>query len=532
LDKNDIQNGRTALGLEFGSTRIKAVLIDGNFHTLAAGEHNWENRFENGLWTYSLDEVWRGARSCYAALKKDVLAKYGVVLRKIGAVGISAMMHGYLAFDKDGGLLTPFRTWRNNNAEPAARELTALFGYNIPARWSIAHLYQAIKDGEPRVGDIDFLTTLAGYAHWQLTGEKAVGIGDASGMFPIGAGTREYDGRRAALFEAAAGKYGFGRGLADLFPRVLSAGRPAGALTEEGARLLDPSGELQAGIPFCPPEGDAGTGMAATNSVRRGTGNVSAGTSVFGMAVLDREPSKAYPEIDIVATPSGAPVAMAHCNNCTSEINAWVGLFEEYNELFGFAAGKDELYGKLFSAAQEGEPDCGGLLVYNYLSGENITGIDEGRPLFLRTTESAFTLKNFMRAQLYSAFATLKIGFDILRGNEKIKMGHINAHGGIFKTTGAAQRFLAAALDTPVTVSETAGGGGAWGMALLAAYMTGGNGMELEDYLDEKVFKNAEAETVMPDPRDVAGFERFMSNYKRGLSVVKQAVTALKRGRG
>jgi len=516
-----------ALGIELGTTRIKAVLTDEAFGILASNEYSWENRFIDNLWTYSMDDVWAGLRACYAGLKKDFKQKYGVTLQTVGAIGVSAMMHGYLVFDKAGKQLAPFRTWRNNNAAAAAKELTKLFNYPIPDRWSIAHLYQAILNGEPHVKDIDYITALEGYVHWRLTGEKAIGVGEASGMFPVDVKTKLYDERRAKLFETAAKKLGFNRKVNDIFPCVLPAGVRAGNLTAEGARLLDPEGDLKAGIPFCPPEGDADTGMVATNCIKPGTGSVSAGTSIFGLIVLRGEPTGVYPEIDLLLTPAGDMAAMAHGVNCTSEINAWVGIFDEFCALTGMKTDKNELYDKLFNAALAGDPACGGLIAYNYLSGEHITHIEKGRPLFVRTTESEFNLANFMRAQLYSAFATLRIGFEILQDKENVKIDSLIGHGGIFKTKGIAQRFLAAALKTPVTVSETANEGGPWGTAILARYMLDGGNLPLNEYLDTKVFASVQKTTIAPDPLDAAGFDKFMEGYVKGLAVVREAVNAI-----
>ncbi len=528
-NKEKIIHGKTSLGLELGSTRIKAVLIDETHAVLASSEHGWENRFVDGIWTYSLEDIKTGIQSCYEALKYDVKLRYGITLTKIGSIGISAMMHGYMVFDKADNLLVPFRTWRNNNAESAAKDLTKLFNYPIPARWSIAHLYQAVKNKEPHIKDIAFQTTLEGYVHYILTGEKVIGIGEASGMFPIDLSTKNYNKKMIGQFDQILKQNNLNFTLDQIFPKVLLAGENAGSLTASGAKFLDPSGELQAGCLFCAPEGDAGTGMVATNSVKVGTGNISAGTSIFGMLVLDKELSKVYPEIDLVTTPSGELVAMVHCNNCTSEINAWVNLFEEFASLTGSKVSKNEIYVKLFESALKGEDDCGGLLLYNYLSGENITQIDEGRPTFVRTTESNFNLSNFMRSQIYSAFATLKIGLDILFKKENVKSNFINAHGGIFKTEGVAQRFLAAAINTPIAINKTANEGGAWGMAVLAMFAQNGAGTALENYLDDRVFKGQDCLMVEAKENEVRGFERFTENYINGLSIVKEAVAALKR---
>lgn len=503
-----------SIGIEFGSTRIKAVLIGENFETLASGCFDWENRYENGLWTYSYDDIMGGMRAAYKQLKEDIRTKYGIVLRKIGAIGISAMMHGYVVLGADDKLLVPFRTWRNNNAEEASEKLTELFKFHIPARWSIAHLYQAILSGEEHVKDIKYQTTLAGYVHYLLTWQKVMGIGEASGMFPIDQNSGTYDGDMIALFDdLCKGKYPWK--LKDILPKVIKAGGNAGCLTQSGALLLDPEGDLQAGIPFCPPEGDAGTGMVATNSVKAGTGNVSAGTSVFSMIVLRQNLKNVYPEIDIVTTPDGLPVAMVHCNNCSSEINTYVNLFSEVASLFGVKTEKDEVYKKLFKKSQEGDRDCGGVVVYNYLSGENITNIAKGRPMTVRITDSNFSLANVMRAQLYSAFATLKIGNDILIKSEGVTVEKLYAHGGLFKTEGVCQSYLASALNAPITVTETAGEGGAWGMAVLARFLLDGG--ELGEYLQNRVFAGQKEQAVKPDEEDAKGFERYIKRFKDGL---------------
>lgn len=522
-DKNRIEAGETALGIEFGSTRIKAVLIDNTFNTLASGSHNWENRLDNGLWTYSLDDIWSGVRDCYAQLIAAVKEKYGITLESVGAIGVSAMMHGYMAFDDHDRLLVPFRTWRNTSTGEASEKLTELFGFNIPLRWSVAHLYQAILNGEEHVPQISFITTLAGYIHWQLTGEKVLGIGDASGMFPIDDATRQFDAPMLEAFGKLTADKGFFWKLADILPKVLPAGAGAGKLTAQGARLLDPSGTLNAGIPFCPPEGDAGTGMVATNSVRRRTGNVSAGTSIFAMAVLERPLKKAYPEIDMVTTPSGDPVAMVHCNNCTSDIDAWVKLLGEAAVLLGADFDTNALYGRLYQQALKGDADCGGLLNYNYVSGEPVTGLSKGRPLFMRRPDAAFHLANFMRAQLYSACASLKVGMDILMENEHTEIDTMTGHGGFFKVPGVGQRMMAAALGVPVSVMATAGEGGPWGMAILALYMKSGGGKTLADYLSGSVFLSAGGSTINPDPADTEGFGTFIQSYKSCVAVEKLA---------
>lgn len=526
---NAINNGNTSLGIELGSTRIKAVLIDGSNTPIASGSHDWENSYVDNIWTYSLEDIWTGVQDCYRKMAEDVKEKYGVTLKKIGAIGFSAMMHGYMVFDSNGELLVPFRTWRNNITEQASEELTELFHYNIPQRWSIAHLYQAILNKEEHVTQIAFQTTLAGYIHWKLTGQKVLGIGEASGVFPIDLNTKNYNQRMIDQFNDLIAPRNLGWRLEDILPKVLSAGEDAGTLTEEGARLLDPTGELMPGIRLCPPEGDAGTGMVATNSVAKRTGNVSAGTSVFAMIVLEKELSKVYPEIDLVTTPTGNLVAMAHSNNCTSDINAWVGLFDEFAKAMGMKTDMNTLYSTLFNQALLGDPDCGGLLSYGYLSGEHITGFEEGRPLFVRSSDSRFNLANFMRVQLYTALGALKIGLDILLKQEKVQLDELLGHGGLFKTKGVGQRIMAAAINVPVSVMETAGEGGAWGIALLASYMQHkAEGETLEDYLNRKVFAGKMGSKLDPDPKDVEGFEEFMKRYKNGLAIEQAAVEYLK----
>lgn len=527
--KQAIETGNTTLGIEFGSTRIKAVLIDETNTPIATGSHEWENRYENGIWTYRLNDIWAGLQECYSSLAADVKEKYGVVLTTVGAIGFSAMMHGYMPFNKEGELLVPFRTWRNTITEKASNELTKLFEYHIPQRWSIAHLYQAILNGEDHVKDIDFITTLEGYIHWKLTGQKVIGVGEASGMFPIDLTTKNYNQKMVGQFDALIADRQFSWKLNDILPKVLLAGEDAGQLTQEGAKLLDVSGNLLAGIPLCPPEGDAGTGMVATNSVAQRTGNVSAGTSVFGMIVLEKDLSKVYDELDLVTTPTGSLVAMAHCNNCTSDLNAWVNLFKEFAESFGVQVDMNHLFGTLYNKALEGDADCGGLLSYNYFSGEHITGFEEGRPLFVRTPESKFNLANFMRMHLFASLGVLKTGLDILLKQEGVKVDTILGHGGLFKTKGVGQKILAAAVNAPVTVMETAGEGGAWGMALLAAYRKNHLQDEtLEDYLSNRVFAGMKGETIEPDASDVAGFETFMKRYTKGLPIERAAVESLK----
>ena len=523
-----IENGKTVLGLEFGSTRIKAVLVDETHTPIASGDHQWENRLENGYWTYTLEDIWTGLQDSYQKLAKDVLEKYDTELTTIGAIGFSAMMHGYMAFYREDTLLVPFRTWRNSTTGPAAKALTELFHYNIPLRWSIAHLYQAILNQEEHVPSLSYVTTLSGYIHWKLTGNKVLGVGDASGMFPIDPETRDYDEEMVQKFDSLIAEKNYSWKLRDIFPRVLVAGEQGGVLTEEGARLLDVSGKLKAGIPLCPPEGDAGTGMAATNSVAKRTGNVSAGTSVFAMVVLEHELSRVYPEIDLVTTPDGSLVGMAHANNCTSDLNAWVGIFREFAEALDIEVDMDKLFKTLYHKALEGDPDCGGLLSYGYLSGENITNVSEGRPLFVRRPESHFNLANFMRSHLFTALGALKIGMDILLKEEGVEIDSLLGHGGLFKTKGVGQSILAAAVNAPVSVMETAGEGGPWGMALLASYMIRREEQEsLEDYLANKVFADSEGTSMHPDPQDVAGFEEFIERYKKGIAVEQAAVTAL-----
>ena len=527
--KNTIANGKAVLGIEFGSTRIKAVLIDENNMPIASGDHDWENRLENGMWTYTLEDIWTGLQDCYQKMTEDVKEKYGVAVEKLAAIGFSAMMHGYLAFDKDGNLLVPFRTWRNTITQEASEALTKVFNFHVPQRWSIAHLYQAILNGEEHVPQVDFFTTLDGYIHWQLTGEKVLGVGSASGMFPIDSTIKDYDKAMIQKFDELVAPKGFPWKLEHLLPKVLLAGDKAGVLTEEGAKKLDPTGTLQAGCPLCPPEGDAGTGMVATNSVKQRTGNVSAGTSVFAMIVLEKALKRVHEEIDMVTTPSGDAVAMVHCNNCTSDLNAWVNIFKEFAESFGIDVDMNKLFGTLYNKALEGDKDCGGLLAYNYFSGEHITGFEEGRPMFVRTPDSKFSLANFMRANLYTSLGALKVGLDILLKEEEVAIDRITGHGGLFKTKGVGQKILAAAMDATVSVMKTAGEGGAWGIALLASYMVNKDaGEALEDYLQTKVFGGDEGEKMDPDPEDVKGFDEFIKRYCAGFPIERAAVDALK----
>lgn len=527
--KSSIINGKTVLGIEFGSTRIKAVLIGEDNSPIASGSHDWENRYVDNIWTYTLDDIWTGLQDSYAKMAEDVKQKYGVIIEKIGAIGISAMMHGYMVFNKKDELLVPFRTWRNTITEKASEELTKLFNYNIPQRWSIAHLYQAILNEEEHISDISFQTTLEGYIHWKLTGEKVLGIGEASGMFPIDIETKNYNENMVKQFNELIAPKNLPWKFEDIFPKVLLAGEDAGVLTEEGAKLLDITGNLKAGIPLCPPEGDAGTGMVATNSVAKRTGNVSAGTSVFAMIVLEKELSKVHEEIDLVTTPTGNLVSMVHCNNCTSDLNAWVGIFKEFAEEFGIEVDMNKLFGTLYNKALKGDSDCGGLLAYNYFSGEHITGFEEGRPLFVRSPESKFTLANFMRVHLFTALGALKTGLDILLKEEGVKLDQILGHGGLFKTKDVGQKIMAAAIDAPVSVMETAGEGGAWGIALLASYMLNKSEDEtLEEYLTNKVFADKIGTKIDPDLEDVKGFNEFIKRYAEGLSIERAAVDSFK----
>lgn len=526
--KNAIENGNTALGIEFGSTRIKAVLIGSDNAPIASGSCDWENRLTDGIWTYSLEDIWTGLQECYADMATDVKKKYGIPLTTIGSIGTSGMMHGYMAFDADENLLVRFRTWRNSITAQAAAELTELFDFNIPERWSIAHLYQAILNKESHVPSVKYLTTLAGYIHWKLTGEFVLGIGEASGMFPIDCEAKTYNAEMLEKFSNLEKVKEYPWNIKEILPKVLTAGERAGTLTPQGAKILDPTGKLKPGIPLCPPEGDAGTGMTATNSITKRTGNVSAGTSVFAMVVLEKPLEKAYPEIDIVTTPAGDNVAMVHVNNCTSDLNAWVNIFREFAQTIGVQISVPQLYDKLYFKALEGDADCGGLLSYNYFSGENITGMSEGRPLFARMPDSKFTLANMMRTHLYSALGTLKLGMDILT-RENVKIDKMFGHGGLFKTKDVGQKFMAAAINTPVSLMETAGEGGAWGIALLAAYMAAKeDGQSLTDFLNKKVFADEKVYTISPNEKDVHGFNVFTRRYKAGLPIEKAAVENMK----
>ena len=524
--KETIESGSASLGIEFGSTRIKAVLIDRQNRPIAQGSHEWENQLVDGLWTYSLDAIWQGVQACYASLREDVMKRYATDINSLASIGISAMMHGYMAFDKEGNLLVPFRTWRNTNTGAAAATLSELFVYNIPLRWSISHLYQCILDEEKHVAEIDFFTTLAGYIHWKLSGEKVLGIGDASGMLPVNPETHNYYSEMIDKFDTLVAPKGYPWKLADVLPRALMAGDNAGVLTPEGALALDPSGHLKPGCPMCPPEGDAGTGMVATNAVRQRTGNVSAGTSSFSMIVLEKDLSQPYEMIDMVATPDGNLVAMVHCNNCTSDLNAWVNIFKEYNQLMGVQVDMNELFGKLYNHALTGDADCGGLVAYNYFSGEPLAGVEAGgRPMFLRNVSDKFNLANFMRSHLHASVAILKLGNDILFNDEKIKVDRITGHGGLFKTAGVGQRVLAAAINSPISVMETAGEGGAWGMALLAGYLVNNdNAQPLDKWLDTVVFAGNTGVEITPTPEEVAGFNNYMEHYKACIPVEKLAV--------
>lgn len=520
--KSAIENGKTVLGIELGSTRIKAVLIDENNTPIASGSHEWENQLIDGIWTYSLEDIWSSVQKSYTRMTEDVTEKYGASITKIGAIGFSAMMHGYMVFNSSDKLLVPFRTWRNSITAEASEKLTKLFNYNIPQRWSIAHLYQAILNKEEHVDEISFMTTLAGYIHWKLTGEKALGVGEASGMFPIDTKTKQFNREMIDKFNALLDTTWK---LEDIMPKVLTAGENAGTLTEKGAKLLDVSGRLQPGIPLCPPEGDAGTGMTATNSVAKRTGNVSAGTSVFAMIVLEKELSKVYPEIDMVTTPTGDLVAMVHANNCTSDINAWVNLFKDFADAIGAQISIPDLFNTLFKKSLEGDADCGGLMSYGYLSGENITHMESGCPLFVHPVNSEMNLANFMRSHLFSALGALKIGMDILMQSEGVKLDKILGHGGFFKTEKVGQSYMAAAINAPVTVMETAGEGGAWGIALLASYMINkAEGETLAEYLDNRIFAQMPGVTLKPAKEDVDGFNKFIENYKKALSVERAAI--------
>ena len=528
LTAEKIRAGKTSLGIEFGSTRIKAVLIDDTYTTIAAGDYGWASHLEDGLWSYSQEEIWTGLQTAYAALAEDVENAYGEKLTRVGRIGFSAMMHGYLAFGKDGELLVPFRTWQNTNTSEAHEKLSELFQYNIPERWSIAHLYQAVLNNEEHIGKVDFFTTLAGYVHWKLTGKKVLGVGDASGMFPIDPTTHTYETEFIEKFNAIPEVAAQPWKLADLLPEPLVAGTPAGTLTEEGAKLLDPTGTLQSGITFAPPEGDAGTGMVATNSVRVRTGNVSAGTSIFAMVVLERKLERLHPEVDLVTTPAGDLAGMSHANNFTSDLNAWVGLFGQFAAAIGTPVDAGTLYGTLFRAAIADDVDsnCGGLINYPFRSGEFLAGLPEGRPLFARGPEARMSLGNFMRAQLFSAFSPVKIGMDVMTKDEGVAVDSLVGHGGIFTTPKVAQKILAAAFDTPIKVMSTAAEGGAWGMAVLADYLWPAD-QPLDEFLDARVFADAASTTENPDEGDVAGFEEFFDRFRKGLPIEHVAIESI-----
>lgn len=519
---NNFLSGNEVLGIEFGSTRIKAVLIDESYNTVASGSYTWENKFENGYWTYDLKDVVYGMQSAYADLNNNVFKIYGSNIKNISALGISAMMHGYLPFDDKGNQLAPFRTWRNTTTYEAATELTKLFNFNIPQRWSIAHLYQAILNNESHVEKINFITTLAGYVHYLLSGEKVVGVGEASGMFPIDSNTGNYDENMLKKFSSIDSVKKYKWNIESVLPRVLSAGESGGRLTENGAKLIDPSGNLQPGAVMCPPEGDAGTGMVATNSVAEKTGNVSAGTSIFSMVVLEKQLKNVYEEIDIVTTPNGKPVAMVHCNNCCTDLDYWVNLFYRFAQIGGFDIDKSNVYDILYQEALNGDKDCGGVLTYNYFSGEPVSHVEQGRPVVARSQNAKFNLANFMRSNIYSALATLKIGMEIL-DKENVKIDCLTGHGGLFKTKYVGQKLLAGAVNCPVTVMKTAGEGGAWGIAVLAAYSKNSKNSQLSDYLNNFVFSNCESVTENPNTDDVAGFEEYIEKYKNGLEVEKLA---------
>ena len=539
--RETIINGKAVLGIELGSTRIKAVLIDEENKPIAQGSHEWENQLVDGLWTYSTEAIWYGLEDAYADLRKFVKNEYDCEIEILASIGISAMMHGYMAFGPTGTathgapaseaekILVPFRTWRNTNTGKAAAELSKLFNYNIPLRWSISHLYEAILDNEEHVPGITYLTTLAGYIHWRLTGEKVLGIGDASGMIPVDPETKNYNAEMVKKFNDLVAPKGFPWQLEDILPKCVCAGEVAGHLTPHGAQRLDISGHLKAGIPFCPPEGDAGTGMVATNAVKQRTGNVSAGTSSFSMIVLEKDLSKPNEMIDMVTTPDGSLVAMVHCNNCTSDINAWVKLFKEYQQLLGIPVDMNEIYGKLYNYALTGDKDCGGVIAYNFISGEPVAGLQEGRPLVLRSANDRFNLANLMRANLYATVAVLKLGNDVLFKEENVQVDRITGHGGLFKTPGVGQKVLAAALNSPISVMETAGEGGAWGIALLAQYCVNNpNKLNLADYLEEVVFAGNTGVEIAPDPADVAGFNKYIETYKACIPVDQAAVDCKK----
>lgn len=520
-----ITQGKAILGIEFGSTRIKAVLIDPENHPIASGSYGWENKLENDIWTYSLEDIISGMQTCYGDLLANVKADYGVVIQSLAAIGFSGMMHGYIALDAEQNFLVPFRTWRNTMTEEASVLLTELFQFHVPQRWSVAHLGQAILNRESHVHEIKYLTTLAGYIHLRLTGEKIIGIGEASGMFPIDSNTHDYNEKMLDTFDEFMRSKNVALKIRDILPKVAVAGEVAGTLTEQGAALLDVTGNLKAGIKICPPEGDAGTGMTATDSVAVRTGNVSAGTSVFAMVVLEKDLEKVHEELDIVTTPEGRNVAMVHCNNCTSDINAWIHLFQEFSQLSGNPLSNEEIYPMLFQIALEGEKDCGGMMSFNYFSGEHLTGFHQGRPALIRMPDTNFNLANFMRTQLYTAIAALKIGLDILTKEENVTIDRVTGHGGFFKTPQVGQKMLAAAMNTSVATLETAGEGGAWGIALLASYMVHKKSSDtLAEFLHREVFHNVASTTIEPDAGDVAGYECFLEKYKKTLPIERAAV--------
>lgn len=528
MNHKQLDLSKAALGIELGSTRIKAVLIDEYHASIAHGEYEWENHFENGIWSYHLEDVWIGLQSAYQQVSQEVESTYGIPLSTVGSIGFSAMMHGYLPFDSKDNLLTPFRTWRNTNTKKAAEQLTELFQFNIPLRWSVAHVYQSILDREKHIHDIDFITTLAGYVHWKLTGQKVIGIGDAAGMFPIDKQTNNYNQAMLHSFQELVESSNVSISLVNCLPKVLLAGTNAGNLTENGAKMLDPSGALQAGVPLCPPEGDAGTGMVATNTVKENTGNISAGTSIFSMVVLDRDLTNYYKEIDIVTTPDGKPVAMVHCNNFTSDINAWINVFNEFAKAIGVKISKQELFSILFQEAWKADSNVGNMIHCNYYSGEPITGLDQGRPLFVRMPDSHLNLANFMRSQIYSAIATLEIGIEILTREEKIQIEYLLGHGGFFKTEKVGQQMMADALKIPTSIMKTAGEGGPWGMALLSAYMNHKlNYQTLESYLEQQVFKKEPLITTKPENEGMKSFVTYLKKYKAMLKIEEAAVEHL-----
>lgn len=519
---NYILTGKESLGIEFGSTRIKAVLIDENCNPIATGSFDWENKLENGIWTYHTDEIWSGLQAAYANLNNNAEEKFGTKIKTLSSIGFSAMMHGYLPFDKDDNLLVPFRTWRNTITAEAAKKLTELFNFNIPQRWSIAHLYQAILNNENHINDITYFTTLAGYVHWKLSGRKVLGVGEASGMFPIDSKTNNYNNEMLEKFSQLDEVKARPWKIDEILPKVLSAGENAGTLTENGAMLLDPSGTLKAGAVMCPPEGDAGTGMVATNSIAVRTGNISAGTSIFSMVVLEAPLKNVHEEIDVVTTPTGKSVAMVHCNNCCTDLDYWFNLFIEFSRLSGSKLSKPQIYDLLYNTALDGDSDCGGLVSFNYFSGEPVTGITSGRPLFVRSENSCFNLANFIRTQIYSTMSTLKIGMEILE-NEQVNIDCLTGHGGLFKTAVVGQKLMAGAMNSPISVMETAGEGGAWGIAVLARYAFDSEGKALDDYLNTKIFSRYKSTTIEPDEKDVKGFNEYIKRYKKALAVEKAA---------